>query len=178
MQQRDAVATPNSRSPVKRLVLRWGASAPQRREVLRRISGQSVVSQPPSHSRRRSTWPTLTLWSSFSSGVESRSFCLLAGIALQDDLLGTLSLSPIFLLAQILMRTDLGDEPDSPRKLRSSPTGGGHHKDAANLRSQGPYPSPQPKSPKRRQRRSQMDLSLTFAPPPLLALAPPDVLTC
>ena len=34
MQQRGAVATPNSRSPVKRLVLRWGASAPQRREVL------------------------------------------------------------------------------------------------------------------------------------------------
>ena len=31
----------------------------------------------------------------------------------------------IFLLAQILMRTDLGDEPDSPRRLRSNPTGGG-----------------------------------------------------
>ena len=26
--------------------------------------------------------------------------------------------------------------------------------------------------------RSQIDLSLSFAPPPLLALAPPDVLTC
>ena len=35
-QQRDAVATPNSRSPVKRLVLRWGASAPQRREIASR----------------------------------------------------------------------------------------------------------------------------------------------
>ena len=43
------------------------------------------------------------------------------------------SLSPIFLLAQISMRTDLGDEPDSPRRLRSNPTGGGHRKDAANL---------------------------------------------
>ena len=27
-------------------------------------------------------------------------------------------------------------------------------------------------------RRSQIDLLLTFAPPPLLALAPPDMLTC
>ena len=107
---------------------------------------------------------THTLVFFFERGV-SFFLVLLAGIALQDDLLGTLSLSPIFLLAQILMRTDLGDEPDSPRQLRSSPTGGGHHKDAANLRSQGPYPSPQPKSPKRRQRRSQMDLSLTFPPP-------------
>ena len=60
---------------------------------------------------QRSTWPTLTLWSSFfERGGISASFCLLAGIALQDDLLGTLSLSPIFLLAQILMRTALGDE--------------------------------------------------------------------
>ena len=39
----------------------------------------------------------------------------------------------IFLLAQILMRTDLGDEPDSPRRLRANSTRGGHHKDAANL---------------------------------------------
>ena len=69
---------------------------------------------------------THTLVFFFERGGISASFCLLAGIALQDDLLGTLSLSPIFLLAQILMRTDLGDEPDSPRRLRSSPTGGGY----------------------------------------------------
>ena len=36
------------------------------------------------------------------------------------------------------MRTDLGDEPDSPRALRSNPTGGGDHKDAAKPRPQGP----------------------------------------
>ena len=63
---------------------------------------------------QRSTIVHTPLWSSFSSGVESRHlFCLLAGIALQDDVFYP-SLSPIFLLAQILMRTDLGDEPDSP----------------------------------------------------------------
>ena len=33
--------------------------------------------------------------------------------------------------------TDLGDEPDSPRALRSNPTGGGHHKDAANSTASG-----------------------------------------
>ena len=71
---------------------------------------------------QRSTIVHTPLWSSFSSGVESRHlFCLLAGIALQDDVFYP-SLSPIFLLAQILMRTDLGDEPDSPRRLRSNPT--------------------------------------------------------
>ena len=44
------------------------------------------------------------------------SYFLLAGFALQDRLLVP-SLSPIFLLAQILMRTDLGDEPDVPTDL-------------------------------------------------------------
>ena len=46
-----AVATPNSRSPVKRLVLRWGANAPQRREV-----------PPPGypHARRRKKSETLS----------------------------------------------------------------------------------------------------------------------
>ena len=52
--------------------------------------------------------------------LQSRSIflLLLAGVALQDDVLLP-SLSPIFLLAQILVRTDLGDEPDGPRRLRS-----------------------------------------------------------
>ena len=51
--------------------------------------------------------------------LQSRSIflLLLAGVALQDVLLP--SLSPIFLLTQILVRTDLGDEPDGPRTLRS-----------------------------------------------------------
>ena len=44
------------------------------------------------------------------------SYFLLAGFALQDCLLLP-SLSPLFLLAQILMRTDLGDEPDVPTDL-------------------------------------------------------------
>ena len=51
--------------------------------------------------------------------LQSRSIflLLLAGVALQDVLLP--SLSPIFLLTQIFVRTDPGDEPDGPRRLRS-----------------------------------------------------------
>ena len=53
----------------------------------------------------------------FSSGVESRHiFIFWQAIALQDDLLVTLRFHLSFLLAQILMRTDLGDEPDRPRR--------------------------------------------------------------
>ena len=48
------------------------------------------VSQSLLHSYQRSTWSTLTPWSSFfERGGILASFCLLAGIALQDDLLGT-----------------------------------------------------------------------------------------
>jgi len=91
---------------------------------------------------------THTLVFFFSSGVESRHlFCLLAGIALQDDLLGASwypSLSPIFLLAQLLMRTDLGGAPDSPRRLRSSPTGGGGAQGCRKPQVLGANPSLQP----------------------------------
>ena len=59
---------------------------------------------------------THTLVCFFERGGISASFCLLAGIALQDDLLVTLRFHLSFLLAQILMRTDLGDEPDRPRR--------------------------------------------------------------
>ena len=83
------------------------------------------------------------LWSSFSS-VRQVSlhlfffffFFLLAGIALQDDVHGDVSsffpsLSPIFWLAQILQRADLGDEPEHPLEVAVQPAGAGCHWDAA-----------------------------------------------
>ena len=81
------------------------------------------------------------LWSSFSS-VRQVSlhlfffFFLLAGIALQDDVHGDVSsffpsLSPIFWLALILQRADLGDEPEHPLEVAVQPAGAGRHWDAA-----------------------------------------------
>ena len=82
------------------------------------------------------------LWSSFSSvrQVSLHLFFffifLLAGIALQDDVHGDVSsffpsLSPIFWLAQILQRADLGDEPEHPLEVAVQPAGAGRHWDAA-----------------------------------------------
>ena len=56
---------------------------------------------------------------------------LLAGIALQDDVHGDVSsffpsLSPIFWLAQILQRADLGDEPEHPLEVAVHPTKSTH----------------------------------------------------
>ena len=58
-------------------------------------------------------------------------FFLLAEIALQDDVHGDvlsslrfhLQLSPIFWLAQILQRADLGDEPEHPLEVAVQPAG-------------------------------------------------------
>ena len=69
-----------------------------------------------------STWSTHSIAQRRArscGNLQSRSIflLLLAGVALQDVLLP--SLSPIFLLTQIFVRTDPGDEPDGPRRLRS-----------------------------------------------------------
>ena len=80
--------------------------------------GQSVITTLPPTEH---TVHTHTLVFFFRAGWNlGIFFCLLAGIALQDDLLVTLRFHGIFLLAQIWMRTDLGDEPDSPRRFRSN----------------------------------------------------------
>ena len=94
------------------------------------------VNQSLPHSYQRSTWSTLTLWSSFREGWNLGIFFVFwqwQGSHFRMMFFYPFAFSPIFLLAQILMRTDLGDEPDSLRRLRSNPTGGGHRKDAANL---------------------------------------------
>ena len=79
------------------------------------------------------------LWSSFfkrAAGISASFFFffifLLAGIALQDDVHGDVSsffpsLSPIFWLAQILQRADLGDEPEHPLEVAVQPAGAGRH---------------------------------------------------
>ena len=61
---------------------------------------------------------THTLVCFFERGGISASFLsfLWQGSHVQDDLLVTLRFHLSFLLAQILMRTDLGDEPDRPRR--------------------------------------------------------------
>ena len=60
---------------------------------------------------------THTLVFSFSSGVESlASFCLLAGFALQDDVLLPFAFTYLLVGADLDVRTDLGDDPDSPRR--------------------------------------------------------------
>ena len=59
---------------------------------------------------------THTLFFFFKRGGISASFLSSGRVRTSGCCSFYPSLSPIFLLAQILMRTDLGDEPDSPRR--------------------------------------------------------------
>ena len=74
-----------------------------------------------------------THWSSFKrAGRMSASYFLLAGVALQESVVSSLRCLPIFMVAQILMSTDLGNVsllPSPPLLVYSDADadGGGEH---------------------------------------------------